>query len=332
MTLCEAIGTLFDEVQPGLSQSRTLGFGPIPLTLQSAVPEPLGTITSSLVASKPACWKDLTVSLLSENELPLNHLPDAIRSSGQEVLVARGQGITALFSGPEQSLWLFRSDRAEAIYWVCDLDILPPWERSIPLRSAARWWAANQGGAMVHAGAVGDGYHSVLLVGAGGAGKSTSTLACLDRGLQVLGDDYCLLQSPGSATASPIVHGMYRYAKLNDRSLALLPAMQERVVGQAWQGKWLVDLGITEANASTVVAVCEVVQDHSGPTRVEPLSRMKALRALAPSTLFQQRLWERETWQALTSTIRNVPCLCLRVNDPREVPDQVFKLLARGAS
>ena len=59
---------------------------------------------------------------------------------------------------------------------------------------------------------------------------------------------------------------------------------------------------------------------------------MKALRALAPSTLFQQRLWERETWQALTSTVRNVQCLCLRVNDPREVPDQVFKLLARGAS
>ena len=188
---------------------------------------------------------------------------------------------------------------------------------------------------MVHAGAVGDGERCVLLVGAGGAGKSTSTLACLGSGLQVLGDDYCLLQSPGAPTAAPtqgpIAYGMYRYAKLDERSLALLPAMRERVIGLAWRGKWLVDLGITEANALSVAAVCEVVQDPSSPTRVEPLSRMEALRALAPSTLFQQRLWERETWEALTATIRFVPTFRLLVNDPLDVPDQVRQLLARTA-
>jgi hypothetical protein len=58
---------------------------------------------------------------------------------------------------------------------------------------------------------------------------------------------------------------------------------------------------------------------------------MEALRALAPSTLFQQRLWERETWQALTATIRCVPTFRLLVNDPMDVPDQVRQLLARTA-
>lgn len=335
MTLCEALEALAGEAQRALAHRHTLGFGPIPLTLQAGAPEPLRTFAGSLLASAPACWPSLQVTLLSGAELPWDQLPEQIRPRGNEVLLARGEGRTALSSGPEQTLWLFQPEQAAAVFWARDLDALPPWERSSPLRSAARWWAVLQGGAMVHAGAVGDGERCVLLVGAGGAGKSTSTLACLDSGLQVLGDDYCLLQAPGPSTPAPtqgpIAYGMYRYAKLDERSLALLPALRARVMGPASRGKWLVDLGVTEAAATSVAAVCEVVQDPSGPTRVEPLSRIEALRALAPSTLFQQRLWERETWQALTATIRSVPCFRLQVNDLPDVPDQVRRLLAGTA-
>jgi len=335
VTLCEALEDLAGEAQRALSHRHTLGFGPIPLTLQAGALEPIQAFAGSLLASAPACWPALQVTLLSGAELSWDQLPEAIRPRSQEVLLARGEGRTALSSGPEQTLWLLQPEQAAAVFWARDLDALPPWERSSPLRSAARWWAVLQGGAMVHAGAVGDGERCVLLVGAGGAGKSTSTLACLDSGLQVLGDDYCLLQAPGPSTSGPtqgpIAYGMYRYAKLDERSLDLLPALRERVMGPAWRGKWLVDLGIAEANAPSVAAVCEVVQDPTGPTRVEPLSRMEALRALAPSTLFQQRLWERETWQALTATIRCVPTFRLLVNDPLDVPDQVRQLLARTA-
>jgi hypothetical protein len=331
MTLCEALADLAFEAQLTLVQRQSLGFGPIPLTLEGRDLDLIQVFSDALLASVPACWAPLHVSFHSGAELLWDQLPEPIRPRDQEVLVARSEGLTALSSGPEQSLWLFQPERAAAVLWTRHLDALPPWEPTSPLRSAARWWATLQGGAMVHAGAVGDGERCVLLVGAGGAGKSTSTLACLDSGLQVLGDDYCLLQAPGAATAAPRIHGMYRYAKLDERSLALLPSLRERVMGPAWRGKWLVDLGITEAKAPSLAAVCEVVQDPTGPTRVEPLSRMEALRALAPSTLFQQRLWERETWQALTATIRCVPTFRLVVNDPRDVPDQVRQLLSRTA-
>ena len=331
MTLCKALGDLAGDAQRLLGYCHTQGFGPIPLTLKAGSPGLLRTFSGSLLASTRAVWPALEVTLLSGGELPWDQLPETIRPRSQDVLVARGEGCTLLSSGPEQTLWLFQPEQAAAVMWAHDLDALPPWEHSSPLRAAARWWAAHQGGAMVHAGAVGDGERCVLLVGAGGAGKSTSTLACLDRGLQVLGDDYCLLQPPGAANAVPSVHGMYRVAKLDERSLGLLPALRERVIGPAWRGKWLVDLEITEADALSLAAMCEVVQDPSGPTRVEPLSRMQTLRALAPSTLFQQRLWERETWQALTATIRCVPCFRLLVNDPQDVPDQVHGLLARRA-
>jgi hypothetical protein len=349
VTLCEALEALAGEAQRALAHRHTLGFGPIPLTLQAGGLEPLHTFAGSLVASPPASWPPLQVTLLSGAELPLDRVPEQIRPCGNEVLLARGEGCTLLSSGPDRSLWLFQPGRSAAVFWTVGFAALPPWERISPLRAAARWWAALQGGAMTHAGVVGDGARCVLLVGPAGAGKSTSTLACLGSGLQVLGDDYCLLQAPGAATAAPsqgpIAYGMYRYAKLDERSLALLPALRRRVVGRGWssdevplcwsrgarQGKWLVDLGEAPVPSASVVAVCDVRQDPHGSTRLEPLSRMETLRALAPSTIVQQRLWERETFQALTATIRCVPTFRLLVNEPREVPDQVRRLLARTA-
>lgn len=331
MGLCEALVELASEVQPSLVQQQTLGFGPIPLTLEASRVDPIRTFSQAFLASLPASWPPLRVSLLSSADLPGDRLPPEIRPLGNEVLLARGEGLTALSSGPERILWLFQPDRAAALLWAEDLDALPPWELTSPLRAVARWWAALQGGAMVHAGAVGDGERCVLLVGSGGAGKSTSTMACLGSGLQVLGDDYCLVQAPGAPTHPPIAFGMYRHAKLDERALALLPSLRQRIIGSGWRGKWLIDLGVSQVLPQDVAAVCEVVQDPMEPTRWEPLSRARALRALAPSTLFQQRLWERETWQALTATIRSVPCFRLVVSDPRAVPDQVRLLLDRTA-
>lgn len=333
--LCEALADLAAEARLALTHRECQGFGPIPLTLESRDRDQIQAFSRPLLTSAQACWPPLRISLLSGAELPRNRLPEAIRPRGQELLVARGEGVTVLSNGPEQSLWLFQPDQAAVVLWAEDLAALHPWKQSNPLREAARWWAIQQGGAMVHAGAVGDGERCVLLVGAGGAGKSTCTLACLGSDLQVLGDDYCLLQAPAAgrtaAFTAPLAFGMYRHAKLDDRSLGLLPALRQRVIGPGWRGKWLIDLGCSQVPPLEVAAVCEVVQDPLGPTRCLPLSRMQALRALAPSTLFQLRLWEHETWQALTATIRAVPCFQLLVNDPRAVPDQVHGLLARSA-
>lgn len=328
MTVFGTLEALTEAARPALVHRRSRGFGPFPLTVAAAASEPVRMLTSPLLASIPACWSPLQVTLLSSDELHPDRLPEAIRPRGQEMVVARRDQLTALSSGPEQSFWLFQPEQASAVFWSADLDALPLWERSSPLRSAAHWWATRNGGAMVHAGAVGDGRRCVLLVGAGGAGKSTSSLACLRSGLQVLGDDYCLLQPPPTADATPVVHAMYRHAKLDTRSLDLLPDLQERVIGPAWRGKWLIDLGGDEISAAPLAAVCEVVQDPVGPTRIEPQSRMATLRAMAPTTMFQQRLWERETWQALTATVRHVSCFRLMVNDPLGIPDQVRLLLA----
>jgi energy-coupling factor transporter ATP-binding protein EcfA2 len=212
------------------------------------------------------------------------------------------------------------------VLWIEDEDALPLWEHTSPLRGAARWWSTVQGAAMVHAGAVADGEHCVLLVGDSGAGKSTTTMACHGSGLDVLGDDFCFVEPP-TDTTPPIGHTMYRLAKLDERALDLLPHLRPRVVGTAWRGKQLIDLAPGELPPRPIVAICHVTQDTTSPTHTAAMSRIEALRAVAPSTIFQQRLWERETWQVLAATVRATQCHRLSVNDLAEVPDVIRSIL-----
>jgi hypothetical protein len=65
---------------------------------------------------------------------------------------------------------------------------------------------------LCHGAAVGSDNGGVLIVGAGGAGKTTTALACLEAGMKYLGDDRCLL----SMGEFPHIHSLYGTAKLAD--------------------------------------------------------------------------------------------------------------------
>src|SRR5205807_9852223 len=91
--------------------------------------------------------------------------------------------------------------------------------RAVPLRPLLGWVLASPGRHLVHAGAVGSEGQGVLLAGSGGAGKSTTAVACVEAGMSYVGDDYVLL----STGEPPAAHAIYGTAKLDRRSLATLP-------------------------------------------------------------------------------------------------------------
>jgi hypothetical protein len=141
---------------------------------------------------------------------------------------------------------------------------------------------------VVHAGAVGTSDGGVLLAGPGGSGKSTSVLACLGSGLRVAGDDYVAVR----AGVAPSVHSLYASAKLDARSLRLLPALRGHVAfgPDTDSAKALVLLAEARPEAlieafplRAIVLPCVT----GGPTRLVAVTPMHALRTLAPSTLLQ---------------------------------------------
>ena len=104
------------------------------------------------------------------------------------------------------------------VQWLRDASAMAPWEGGAPLRSILRWTLERHGVHLIHAAAVGNGADGVLLLGSGGAGKSTTALACMQAGMALVADDYTLV-APG---APPTAHPAFAIAKAAPASLELL--------------------------------------------------------------------------------------------------------------
>ena len=98
----------------------------------------------------------------------------------------------------------------QAVTWAADPAALPDVMRYRPFAQLAAPRCRARGVAFLHAAAVVADEGAVLLVGRGGAGKSTTTLACTARGLGLVGDDFCAL----AETPEPTVLSLYRSVKL----------------------------------------------------------------------------------------------------------------------
>ncbi|MFK7919142.1 MAG: hypothetical protein AB8G14_13785 [Ilumatobacter sp.] len=318
-----ALDDLVERSLQTASHVSSCSWGPIDLELMAEDRSTGDDIVRALAPGR-GLWRNQRVVTVSSATIPIDMFPEELRPVGTTSAILRDTDLVALASGHEHCVWILRSDIDLALRWVTNDNDVPLWEQLSPLRAAARWVAAHHGGATVHCGAVGNHNGAVLLVGDSGAGKSTTTMACLGTELEVLGDDFCFIDASGP---TPIVDAMYRLAKLDDRSLELLPALRERVVGRGLRGKSLIELDDLTVTHRPIVAVCHVVRDHSRPTGVEPLHRMAALRAAAPSTLFQVRLAEQETWDALAATVRHAQTWTLHVDDVTDAPHAITELL-----
>ncbi|MBL1209354.1 hypothetical protein [Geminocystis sp. GBBB08] len=107
--------------------------------------------------------------------------------------------------------YLTASDRKQGFLWVNSLSDYPLDRYATPLRSTLLWWLAGYGFHGLHAGAVGYQGKAALLIGNGGAGKSTTSLLCLQAGFDYLSDDIVLFDSQGQHK----VHSLYNSAKVN---------------------------------------------------------------------------------------------------------------------
>lgn len=323
--LWDSLDDLFTRGSTAMTAETNCSWGPIPLTLRADSSSELADIERHL-APGPARWAPLTVTTVTSDTIPIEEIPEPLRPVGETSAIARSDDRLAIASGPEHSLWILRRDLGTAFRWVTHHHDLPLWERISPLRAAGRWWAAAHGAATVHSGIVGNERGAVVLVGDAGAGKSTTTMACHGTGLTVLGDDFSFLDAPtedGPAHA----HAMYRLAKLDDNSLGLLPHLTGQVVGTGLRGKSLIELDSPSTPTMPVVGVCHVVQARDRPTGLAPMSRAAALRAVAPSTIFQVRISEQETWSVLAATIKSVPCFHLYVNRLDDVEAVLTELI-----
>jgi hypothetical protein len=236
------------------------------------------------------------------------------------------------------SLWRLRDGRSEiisqlsdgnchilntlenlAFYWIDDPNSLFPNETCSPLLLIIHWWMSAHGRHLAHAGAVGSGGRGVLLVGKGGAGKSTVALACLDAGMDYLGDDYCLIEN-GTV---PYAHGLYGSGKLNPEDVALFPRLRPALgnPGKLNGGKAVYffhrHFRRQMAKGFHVRAIFIPRLQGGGKTNLKRTSGADAFLALAPSTVVQLPGNKERLFHHLGSFVKKVPSYFLEMGPDR---------------
>jgi hypothetical protein len=247
-----------------------------------------------------------------------------LRSDRACVLAAAGTGAVTAAEPTE----------GQAIFHLPDARRIPSSERAAPLREALQLLMAERGRWMTHAGAVGREGRGALLAGHGGSGKSTLALACALAGMEIVADDYVLLE-----TDPPLAHAMQSTAKLTEDSArrlglgegAIDPAGFEPTLEGA--AKALVEIPAvapgTMKGRLRVDALVAPVLSGGDEARLEPVSAARGLRAVAPSTIVQSGFQGASSLAALAELVRSVPCYQLELcADPAANARAVDVLLA----
>lgn len=217
--------------------------------------------------------------------------------------------VRATAAADDTSLVLWDDERQLACCWFAGIRGVTRWDRAAPLRTALHFALASPERQLVHGAVVGVGGRGVLLAGPGGSGKSTTTLACLQAGMQVVGDDYTVVDLVGRRAWN-----LYGSVKVGEREPGPHGRDDRRtlILGEDLPGV---------ATESLELAALLLPRVVGGPrSTVSVASSAAALRALAPSTLIQAPYEDRPSVGILADLARSVPAYHLELGDDRGVP------------
>jgi hypothetical protein len=222
---------------------------------------------------------------------------------------------------------------SRAWFWCSNANDLPFWEPAAPFRQILHWWLPDRGALLLHAAAVGQAEGGVLLVGAGGSGKSTSALSCLTSDLLYAGDDYVAVE----LEPEPRVLSLFCSGKLDPDHSALLPhlpspsfagdgALEEKsvfYVAERFPERMCRGFPLRAIVAPRV---------HGAEPEVSQRAPAQVLAALAPSTLLQLVPARQEALSAMAALLESIPAFGLEVGGPTELIPPALERLLGGLS
>jgi hypothetical protein len=158
--------------------------------------------------------------------------------------------------------------------------------RAHPAGTATAAWLATEGAQVLHVGAVAFDGAAVLVVGAGGTGKSTTVVASGLAGAGILGDDMCVVDVDAT-TGVAQVHALYATLKLNPDSAARLGVDTWPVLGVTPKGKRVLAIDAplrlqASAPVGAIVALRAPDTEVVAPRHLRP---QEAVRVLVPTGL-----------------------------------------------
>jgi hypothetical protein len=249
----------------------------------------------------------------------------------EEFLSASADGRFIRYERQNALTWFDRK-AGHLLEWWSSAAACTVLESNKPLRMLLPLWCEQQGIQLVHAGLVSRMGRGVLVVGPGGAGKSTTALACLCSGFDFLSDDCAGLEElPDGAFVG---HSLYSAARLEWEHLTRFPLLREHALASD-----------DHRSAKSLLQVAECFSDRVAPTttiravalprvvaaarsRIRPASKGQAMLRLAPSTLRTPLHAGSTGFEQLARLIDQVPSYWLELGrDLSSIPTCVERIL-----
>jgi len=218
-----------------------------------------------------------------------------------------------------------------AIHWHDRIFI---YERAKPLSRLLLDWFNGQDVQIIHTGLVAHNHKGLLFVGKSGAGKSTSSLACIIAGFDYLSEDYVGLQfcNDGSFIGHSIYNSLFlktdhleRFPQLAPYAIRGRPPYEEKSVillSQVFPER------LERAVPIRALVLPRVV--NAPEARPRAASKGEALLALGPSSLLQipNRGLGVCGFNKLADLVERIPCFWLEVGaDLMSIPTRLENLL-----
>ncbi len=225
--------------------------------------------------------------------------------------------------------------QTEAFTCSRDPERVPAWDVATPFRDLLQGWNRLHEGHVIHGGVVADAENAVLLAGAGGAGKSSTALACLlHSDLAFLGDDLCLIRRDAHAVT---VHSLYNSTKLLPHDVARF-AQGLRPYDDSSRGDGkptfyaFPALRKRLAISRPLKAVLLLRVHDSAETYVEPAGAGEAWKAVGPSTLALVPS-DASGFQWLADLVSDLPAWRLSLGARRDlIPVAIKQVLGKFAT
>ena len=234
--------------------------------------------------------------------------------------------VASYLIGPD-ILNIYHKRLKRAVYWIRNGRQIPFYEQAAPFRHLTHWLLREKGWLLVHGAGIGNrDNRGLLVIGKGGSGKSTvSIAAAIDGGMKFCGDDYCAIN-----TSPPLrLNSVYLTAKLTEKTMEMLSlSAADAVSGD--EGKRVFFIGEMMAKqAAESLDLKGFVVPGLCPAETPPGLRMmdsgEVARHLSVSSLYQMPHAGAMEFASLAEAARSLPGWLLTV--PTGSPSSAVPLL-----
>jgi hypothetical protein len=324
------------EAVPGAVRQLDIGIAGFHLRIRVAGRDLAATIRrafSHLVAPT-AQQADLTISVWDEAEtgvtVPDQYSRNRRRADDVEILLKVSADGRYVCEQRDLSIsWLdTTSNRIVSCVASAHCQYLD--ERARPFHKLVAAWLDERDIQFVHAGLIGSGDTGILFVGNGGAGKSTSSVACLRAGMGYLGDDFVGIEQRGDTYTG---HGLFSSCLLNVHHLRRFPDLRPHAVQahQDFEDKSILYLGevfpdCLRQSVSIGAIMLPRVVDREG-TSYRQASKAEALFAIAPTSVMLLPRPSQKAFDRVAEMVERVPAYWLELgSDIDGIPSAVGAL------